>query len=156
MKKVLQSKEFASAQNAMKIFFLMVQVLLIYYIYTLEKTECECSEQSKLRTIIKYMTSLILVMGLIRMFLMKNKSTPMIVGLLNIVNIGLTVYYLYMLKNCDCAKNWKRLVIFTIYSIIMGLYTLLLTVPMLMFAIPLAILVLPFIIITFVIKYMNK
>lgn len=148
-----------SAQQTVGVFHVLIQGVLLYYIYNLEKNNCECSEQQNLRNIVKYMTTLVMVFGLVKLLLIEPGQQTLSLGLLNIVNMGVVVYYLFNMirnKNCECSKSWQRILVFTVYTIIMGLYTLLLSVPFMLFALPLAMLMLPFIVILFVVKFASQ
>jgi hypothetical protein len=158
-KKSVGLNNMVSAKQAMLVFHILIQGVLLSYLMNLEKKDCKCSEMDNLREIIKYMTIVVMVFSMVKLFLLDPEQSTMTLGLLNLINMGLVVYFLFKLmkmKNCECAESWQRLVVFAVYAFIMGVYTLLLSVPILLFSLPLAILALPFIIMLVIVKYLSK
>ena len=116
---------------------ILINLLILNYIFKLEKISCECSKDWK-RDYIKYFSYISIVIILIMfcfavsgkknlMKLMKNKFFIIFINLFSIASL-VNIYSLFkysqqmVLSLCECSKSWERTFIYYYSMIIMSVY----------------------------------
>ena len=110
---------------------ILLNTLIINYVYTLEKNKCECSQGWK-REYIKYFAIITIILVVVnsifrkipKSFLMPISTLYSIGGLINIY--VLFSYSNSMIKNtCECSNSWERQFIYYYSIFVISLYVFL-------------------------------
>ena len=111
---------------------IVINLIFIKYLYDLQKNECECS-LNRYRDFILAYKIFSIILSIVYFFVnIKNTIFIIFLFLLYIINIIITLYYIYNLKktDCKCSESFTRdlLLWFTVSDLFIIVSILLFTI----------------------------